>query len=234
MTDHEKYSVNFFRPGSDHAKGNKKLISILAIIWAVAVFGFHFLLIAVTTPTPEKTLTEFNEVWPQVQADAPSAASLQKFSRSLLLVLGKNIAVKENHKTILKNALSWSVLALQPDSAKAQFQNAPSAETIQLAAMSIGLQTAGLDKVMRDLLPSSLVAVKSPIISADTKQALPGIMNLYLTHNQSFLTDFNFIGFPFHYWYTAQFLLILFVVLCLIYAISLDKMNTKYEIVEET
>ena len=36
-------------------------------------------------------------------------------------------------------------------------------------------------------------------------------LDLYLVHNQSVLTDLKFLGFPFHYFYTAVFLLILFV-----------------------
>ena len=87
---------------------------------------------------------------------------------------------------------------------------------------------------MKDLLPSSLVKVESSALSDESKQALPEIMELYLIHNQSFLTDFKFLGFPFHYWYTAQFLLILFVLLCLYYAVSIDRMNEEYEFVEET
>ena len=44
MTNSEDYNVNFFKPLSDHAKTNKKLIATLAIIWFCAVFGFQALL----------------------------------------------------------------------------------------------------------------------------------------------------------------------------------------------
>ena len=57
-------------------------------------------------------------------------------------------------------------------------------------------------------------------------------MDLYLIHNSSPL-NFKFIGFPFHYWYTAQFLLILFVLLCLIYAVIIEKVNKKHEFPED-
>jgi putative solute:sodium symporter small subunit len=87
---------------------------------------------------------------------------------------------------------------------------------------------------MKDLLPTSIVKVENPSLSAESIKALPEIMKLYLIHNQSFLTDFKFLGFPFHYWYTAQFLLILFVVLCLIYAVTIDKINKEYNVVEGT
>jgi putative solute:sodium symporter small subunit len=87
---------------------------------------------------------------------------------------------------------------------------------------------------MKDLLPSSLIKVENTFLSNEAKIALPEIMKLYLVHNQSFLTDFMFLGFPFHYWYTAQFLLILFVILCLIYAVLIDRMNREYDFIEET
>ena len=230
MTEHEKYDVNFFKPLTEHAKANTSLISKLAIIWAVAVFGFHFLLIIITTPTPEETFNDFNSVWPQVVEDNSAAIeSKQIFAKSMLMVLGKNIAVKEKHKAVLKESLSWSVYSMQPDSVKPTYKIEPNS-----AAASIGLSSEGFDKIMKDLLPSSLVKVENSSLSNESINALPEIMELYLVHNQSFLTDIKFLGFPFHYWYTAQFLLILFVLLCLYYAVSIDRMNREYDFVEET
>lgn len=235
MTEHEQYQINFFRPLSEHAKANKKLISRLAIIWAVAVFGFHILLICVTTPTAEQTLNDFNSVWPQVVEDASADHAMkQEFAKSMLMVLGKNIVLKDGHKAVLKESLSWSLYSMQADSDKAIYETEPDENTYKAAAVSIGLKSEGFDKIMIDLLPTSLEKVESSTLNAETKSSLPGIMNLYLTHNQSFLTDFRFLGFPFHYWYTAQFLLILFVVLCLIYAVTIDKLNAKYEVTDET
>lgn len=233
MTNQDQYDINFFKPTSDHARGSRKLISWLATIWAVAVFGFHFLLIYVTTPTPEKTLENFNNVWPQIVEDSSATIKMkQTFSRSLLMVLGKNIVVKENHKAVVKESLSWVVYSMQADSLKALYQAEPNDETINGAIQTIGLEPEGFDQIMRDLLHTSLVRVENSTLSKESEESLPGIMNLYLVHNQSFLTDFKFLGFPFHYWYTAQFLLILFVVLCLIYALSMDRLNVKYKIAE--
>ncbi len=235
MTNHDQYEVNFFKPLSEHAKGNKKLVSRLAIIWAIAVFGFHFLLIFITTPTAEQTLNDFNSVWPKVLEDASATnETKQVFAKSVLMVLGKNIAVKENHKAVLKESLSWVVYSMQPDSVKSLYHTEPNDEAVNGAVASIGLGSEGFDKIMKDLLPASIVKVENSSLSAESKKALPEIMKLYLIHNQSFLTDFQFLGFPFHYWYTAQFLLILFVVLCLIYAVTIDKMNKKFGFVEET
>jgi putative solute:sodium symporter small subunit len=65
----------------------------------------------------------------------------------------------------------------------------------------------------------------------DSERAqLTGIMGLYLIHNRSALTDAKFLGFPFHYFYTAVFLLILFVGLCWLYCVRTDMYNKKYGI----
>jgi hypothetical protein len=61
---------------------------------------------------------------------------------------------------------------------------------------------------------------------------LAGIMNLYMTHNRSFLTDSKFLGFPFHYFYTAVFLLILFVGLCIVYNLLIEWRLKKEGVVE--
>lgn len=235
MTKHEEYSVNFFKPLSDHAKANKKLISILAIIWFVAVFGFQGLLILLNEPTPEPAYDDFNSVWQAVVENQEiSVESKQLFSRSLLSVLGKNIAVSDNHKAILKSSLTWSVYTNMSDSVRQVMETEPNANSIATAAKVIGLSEQGFDKIMTDLLPFSLIKADSDQLSDEVKAALPGIMELYLVHNRSTLTDTTFIGFPFHYWYTAQFLLILFVVLCLIYALVIDRLNKKHEFVEES
>ena len=123
---------------------------------------------------------------------------------------------------------------MQPDSVKPIFFTEPDENTFALAAKTLNLQSSGFDKIMLDLLPNSLVKLERDGSLERYKSELPGIMELYLVHNQNFFTDFTFLGFPFHYWYTAQFLLILFVVLCIIYAVAIDKANMKHNFVEET
>ena len=235
MSNAEEYNVNFFKPMSDHARTNKKLIATLAIIWFCAVFGFQALLILLNEPTPEPAFTSFQTVYPEVVNDQEaSLETKQQFSRSLLSVLGKNIAVADDHKAILKQALSSTVVSMLPDSVNQTIQSGANEAFIDAAINSIGLAVEGFDKIMIDLLPFSLVKVESAQMSAEVKEALPGIMELYLVHNQNVLTDFNFLGFPFHYWYTSQFLLILFVVLCLIYAVIIDRTSKKFNFVEES
>ena len=235
MTDQEKFKVNFFKPKTEHARANKKIIITLAVIWAVSVFGFQILLMVLNQPTPEKSFTMFESIWPSVVENTDtSTETKQEFSRILLSVLGKNIAVKENHKTVLKKTLSWTVYSMLSDSVNSVLKSNPNDEALKIAKETIGLVSTGFDKIMVDLLPSSLVKVETEQLSEECKTELPKIMELYLVHNQSVLTNFRFIGFPFHYWYTAQFLLILFVVLCLIYAVMIDLINKKFDFVEET
>lgn len=235
MSNSDQYDVNFFRPLSDHAKANKKLIISLATIWAVGVFGFQFLLMIFNEPTPEKSYEVFQSVYPEV-VDSESATKDSKinFAKSLLHVLGKNIAVKDNHKQIVRKSLSWTVASMQPDSMKSIFMQDPDQNTLELTVSTLQLKNAGFDKIMIDLLPTSLEKLDVSTFPEECRSELPGIMELYLVHNQSFLTDFNFLGFPFHYWYTAQFLLIMFVVLCVIYVSSIEKANKKHDFVEET
>ena len=234
MSISEQYDVNFFRPKSEHAKTNRTLILTLAIIWAVGVFGFQILLMIFNQPTPEETFTNFNSSYPSVVDDNNVNDETKiEFAKSLLMVLGKNIAVSDEHKIILKKSFTWVAANLQPDSIRSVFTQDPTDNMNDLVSNSLKLQSAGFDKIMIDLIPSSLVKLEGTTFPEEYKAQLPGIMELYLVHNRSFLTDFNFIGFPFHYWYTAQFLLIMFVLLCVVYAFSIEKANKKYDFVEE-
>lgn len=235
MANSEQYDVNFFRPLSNHAKANTRLIIILATVWAVAVFGFQFLLMFFNEPTPENSYEVYQSVYPAVVEDISASAQMKAdFGKSLLHVLGKNIAVQEEHKIIVKKAFTWNVASMLPDSVNSVFFSEPENSTFELAALTLGLKNSGFDKIMIDLIPTSLVKLEQKSFPEEYKSELPAIMDLYLIHNQSFLTDFNFLGFPFHYWFTAQFLLILFVVLCIIYAVTIDKANKTHNFVEET
>ena len=235
MTDDKRYEVNFFKPLSEHAKANRKLILILASIWAFAVFGFQITLMILNEPTPEKSYITYESVYPAVLDFSEADLEMkQKFARSLISVLGKNIAVSDEHKEVLKNILSWTVFSMQSDSMKYLFKKELDEQSYIQAANSIGLAAEGFDKIMIDLLPHSLLTIDSENLKEEYKSKLPAIMKLYLVHNQNAFTDFEFLGFPFHYWYTAQFLQILFVLLCLVYAMVIEKMNLKHEFVEET
>lgn len=45
---------------------------------------------------------------------------------------------------------------------------------------------------------------------------------------EGFLTRAQFLGFPFHYWYTGQFTIIMFIVLCGIFSYYIQKIYDKY------
>lgn len=223
--------VNFFRPATAYSKDNMKLIGTLVVIWAVAVFGFQFLIIAMQGPVPEPSHDAYVKVWPAVEAGKATPDELKTFAKSTLFVLGKNIIVKAPHKVTMKQALSATVLGLLPAAQQAEFVASVAgdkAKAVELATGAIGLEDKGFDKIMRSLLPTSLVAVPGPAMTAELKKAVPPVMDLYLVHLRSALTDTNFMGFPFHYWYTAQFLLILFVLLCLVYAKLIDRVLIKH------
>lgn len=229
-------SVNFFAPKSDHARTNRNIIMMMVVVWAVAVFGFQALLIVLEKPTPEQALVNFNQVWSAVSAETATPQEKQTFAKSILNVIGKNTSVKAADKDMLKTTISWAAYSLMSDTERADFNNmvqSDKAGAAKIAATAIALTDEGLDLVRASLLPSSLVPVQAEALSADIKEKLPTMMAFYMTHNQSVLTDTTFIGFPFHYWYTAQFLLILFIGLCLFYSIVMDKINKKYDFVED-
>ena len=85
------------------------------------------------------------------------------------------------------------------------------------AAKYIGVPDYSLEA---KLIPLELVFAESSQLNMEQIEM---IMPKYLIHNQSVLTDTIFLGFPFHYFYTAVFLLILFVGLCLFYCIATDR-----------
>ncbi len=221
MTDSndKRYEINFFKPAPGIARDNSKVITIFIAIWLLAVFGFQFLLIGTTELTPEDSLVSFNEVWPKVEENTATVAEQQEFSKSLLMALGKNIALAEADKNVLKEALSITAAKLVPGQSK----------NPEAVAEALNLKRDGFDLLMIELLPFSLVEPTSTTYSRE----LPAVMEKYCSHPRGPLTDFTFLGFPFHYWYTAQFLLILFVALCMLYTIKIEKLYVKNNFVEE-
>ncbi len=219
MANSSQFEVNFFKPKSEATKANTKLISILVLIWFVAVFGFQFLLIGVSKPVESKILKDFNVLWPEVQSRA-GEEELKSFARTMLFTLGKNQTVKEAHRTMFRRALSVTVHLLDPQ-----------ARTAEDAIEAIALGDKGFDFLLAEQLRFHYEAGDETSYSG--LSGLPEAMSLYHTHNRSFLTDTSLFRFPLHYYYTAQFLLILFIVLCLVYARVTDKLNKRLGIEEE-
>jgi len=250
------YNFNLFKPGSTYGKRNRNLILILVTIWFVAIFGFQILLLIFQKPTPEKTLLTFESVWENVKTGDATEQQQKDYINSLVAVSGKS-SVKPADKTILVNAITRAVFEMISDPEKlilseqvkllaetrAKLAVAPEAEylvlksdlmRIKAAINSIANEKTGIDPTNNKeaILPYSLNAENKELTSEET-ETLPQIMKLYLTHNQSFLTDTKILGFPFHYFYTAEFLLILFVCLCLIYSIRTTQLQKRFSIKEE-
>ena len=45
---------------------------------------------------------------------------------------------------------------------------------------------------------------------------------------ESALTDATFLGFPFHYWYSGQSLILWFILLCLVFNLAIDRLTEQY------
>ncbi len=236
MSSSKDYHVNLFKPRTPHGKSNTKMILSMLLIWFVSIFGFQALLIILSEPTPEKNYLTFQKTWPNVSNHRASVEEKQDFARVVLSVLGKNIVVKQDHKSILKETLSTVISDLMPADER-EIMSRDIGDNIDVVAnksvAALGLKTSGFDKLMIELLPSSLVTADANQLSKQNIDAIPKIMKLYLIHNQSVLTDTSFLGFPFHYFYVSQFLLIGFVLLCLVYCIATEKIHKKHGFVEE-
>ena len=256
MESPDLYNFSLFTPRTIHGKKNRNVIFSMLAIWVVAVFGFQFLLRLVEKPTPEKSLVMFESTWPSVTSAEIKSADYKTILNSLVLVRGKNI-VKPVDQKILSEAISCTFFTLVPDSIrnliivniteikslKAKLIGSLDKEYLDLKIIISeknkniaslgefysGFKTGSLESTifisaLQDKFPDSL--------TDDSFSGLPGMMKFYLTHNQSFLTDTKFLGFPFHYFYTAVFLLILFVSLCIIYNILIEWRLKKQGIVE--
>ena len=257
MESPDLYNFSLFTPRNLHGKKNRNVILSMLAIWAVAVFGFQFLLRIVEKPTPEESLLMFESAWPSGTSADLKSVEYKTILNSLVLVRGKNI-VKPVDQKVLSEAISCTFFTLVPDSIrtliienitetkslKAKLIESRDKEYLDLkiaigeknkniAALGesySGFKTGSLES---NILISTLQDKFPDSLTDESLAGLPGIMKLYLTHNRSFLTDTKFLGFPFHYFYTAEFLLILFVSLCIIYNILIEWRLNKQGIVEQ-
>jgi putative solute:sodium symporter small subunit len=257
MEPQDNYDFSIFQPRNLHGRKNRNVILTMLLIWAVAVFGFQFLLRAIEKPVPEKALSQFESVWPAAMQGNLSEADQKSLLHSLLMVMGKNV-VSLADQAIVSAAVGTTAFMLVPDSIKSELLNGISS----LSALKIRLASAkdleyleakaGINLIKSDLseafepytgfavgsleaglLTGSLNTEFPASLSDASLQRLPEIMKLYLTHNQSVLTDTVFLGFPFHYFYTAIFLLVLFVALCIVYNLLVERRLEKQGVVEQ-
>ena len=243
------YHISFFKPTTAMAKWNRNLAIKLILIWAVAVFGFHFLLRAIEKPTPEEAYIKYEQVWENVYVEIASVEEMQTFAHTSLSVLGK-VFIKPNEKASLDNAVSWVTYQLADSTQKVllvektkEFEKIkeeitsisdPKYIETKKALSDLGSTILGLQKTdpRTKIISVELVSSEMESFKTENKDMIPVIMPTYLIHNQSFLTDFKFFGFPFHYFYSAVFLLVLFVFLCWLYCVRVDAMNIKLDIEE--
>lgn len=246
MESTDQYNFSLFRPRNKHGRKNRNVILTMLLIWAVAVFGFQFLLRILEKPVPEGSLVKFETLWPLAVSGNISETDLGALLGALLHVQGKN-TVKAEEQKVVSNAINTGMFRLIPDSlkqlvatsagsAKALKKDLSTAkgedylrirdEINKLTSVTgaLVLPYSGFEEGTLEarLLVSSLTADYPATFSDPVFSGLPAIMKLYLTHNRSVLTDSIFLGFPFHYFYTAVFLLILFIGLCIVYNILVE------------
>jgi len=257
MESVDNYNFSLFRPRNLHGKKNRNVILNMLLIWVLAVFGFQFLLRGIEKPTPEKALAVFESAWPLTNSNDNESIDYKGLLNSLVLVKGKNTVISGD-QDILNGAISCiSFNIIIPDTIKSVIlgevtdinalkSQLPGAKDMQFLNIKSSILEKG-NRIAEITLPytgfkagsleqkiyiNSLSPTFPGSLSDATLSSLPQIMKLYLTHNQSVLTDTKFLGFPFHYFYTAVFLLILFVCLCIIYNVLIEWRLKKQGIVE--
>ena len=246
MEKKNDYRISFFKPTTALSRTNRNLVVLLVIIWAVAIFGFQILLRVMQKPVPENSLKTFEQVWKNVELGMATQEEKVDFANSVLSVLGKSVLISDpGNRTVLINAVSSTVYDLIPEEGKEIFRKEiadfeKKKENIRSLQDNEYLQAKAniIDRIApllnlkpyslkAKLLPLVISAAEMEVFQPENKEKLPNIMKLYLIHNRSVLTDTNFLGFPFHYFYTAIFLLVMFVALCWIYCFLIDRVHTK-------
>jgi hypothetical protein len=178
------------------------------------------------------------------------------FISALTSVLGKS-SLKPDARNVLANILSRSIFnsldSAQRESLPGKIQvvqatreslkNSVSDESYLELKGSFETSRQELNRVVEmlgfasgtlenDIIVSHLKVVDLQVSGEEDMARLPEIMQRYLTHNRSFLTDFKFIGFPFHYFFTSVFLLVLFILLSLGYSLRIERLQKKFKILD--
>lgn len=257
METNNDYHFSLFTPNSPYTRKIRNIVLSILLIWALAVFGFQILLRVIEKPTPEKAFTLFESVWEDVKSGNPSIDDKNSFSTSLSFALGKS-SLKKEHREPLVNALNWSIYSIADSSDRSVLTNSvnelrkyqlmlsESKKDLEFSAIKEKMEAARTNVLVMiekitllksNSLEAGVIAFNlksefSETISEADTQAIPLVMNTYLVHNQSILTNTKFLGFPFHYFYTSIFLLVMFVLLCLIFSLSVDRLQKKFNIVE--
>ncbi|MEA1896201.1 MAG: DUF4212 domain-containing protein [Bacteroidota bacterium] len=241
------YHFSFFKPTTDSSRRNRNMVVQFVLIWAIAIFGFQILLKILEKPTPEPAYIVYETHWGDIQDGNIELTNLQNVGKSALSVLGK-VAIDAGHRQALDNAVSWMAWNIADSIQKQRLIVAVKEfEDIALITENItdDIYVGKKDQLISilqetfNLHPNDVrgkiaaLEVKSSLMGAfdtESRKIFEEAMGLYLIHNRSVLTDIRFLGFPFHYFYTAVFLLILFVGITWLYCVRTDMFNKKYDI----
>ena len=222
------YEINFFKPRTAFLKENVRIITIGITIWAVCVFGFHIFMKVIEKRTPEPGYITYEQVYPKLTDGTATAEDKVNIAKVYLGLIGKSIALQKND--VLKGAFTATVYDVLPSTEKEAFKAATLTETTDKGVANVAnvVKALGLedDIVLRGVVPFALVPMKGALPM--TAPEIPAIMEKYLIHFQSFLTDTKLFGFPFHYFYSAIFLLTLFNLICLVYCFVIDGVMKKH------
>lgn len=245
----EEYKISFFRPTTPLALKNRNLIVKLFIIWAVAIFGFQVLLKMLEKPVPEDALLSYRAAWESVESGVADRSDMQEAARAMIQVMGKS-TLRPDDYTALRDGLGYLLYQIYPTEGIEELQSdvrhlnvlknritSLRDEEYLLAKQRIISQAAPALGIPANSLLAELLAIglddELATFSFENRQRLPHIMDIYLTHNRSVLTDTIFLGFPFHYFYTAVFLLVFFIGLCWYYCYRTDRLHAKLNFIEK-
>ncbi len=230
MENNSQYDINFFTPHTPFLKEATRLVTIGMTIWFLAVYGFHILLKVIEKPTPEANYITYEKLYPKLTAGTATIDERKTMANVYLGLIGKSVVLQKN--TSIKSvftATAYSILSTdqQQDLVKAS-QQLTTDKSVDLAFVisALGIEN---DLSMKAMVPYALEPITSGVKGMVSPE-IPAIMSKYLIHNQSVLTDTKFLGFPFHYFYSAIFLLTLFVLICLVYCKAIDKVMKKYDL----
>jgi putative solute:sodium symporter small subunit len=245
----EEYRISFFKPTTLPAKTNRNLIVKLFISWAVAIFGFQILLRVIEKPIPEDALITFSSAWENIESGSATYVDYQDIAQSMIQVMGK-ITIKPDDYGALKDGTGWALSKVYPEDdlsdlqqdvqhlnlLKEQITSLQDEEYLATKELIISKAAPALG-IGEGTLLAQLLAIglddQLQLLAEENRKKIPEIMSLYLTHNRSVLTDTVFLGFPFHYFYTAVLLLVFFIGLCWIYCYRTDKLHAKLNFLEK-
>ncbi len=246
----ENYRISFFRPTTQRALANRNLTIKLFIIWAVAIFGFQVLLKVFEKPVQEDALVRFTPAWVKVLTGQAVEEDFKVAAQSMVQAMGKS-TLNSSQFEALQDGVGWMLSNVFTVEEFAELQRdvqevnslrenittlqdieyvAAKQVVIAKAAPALGIDTGSL---LAQLLSVGL-SDNMAGLSEENKQKIPEIMQLYMTHNRSFLTDTVVLGFPFHYFYTAVLLLIFFIALCWFYCYRIDRLHARLNFEEQT